>query len=131
MINRTFPIIAADDLDATKRFYVELLGFDLVYDSDWFIDLQAPGNPLLEIAVWRADHELVPPGLAGPPKGVMIDVVVDDVDRIYAAATESGLQPVIELRDEPYGQRRFVVRDPAGTLVEISTPIAPDPELIS
>ncbi|QDP96295.1 hypothetical protein FOE78_10645 [Microlunatus elymi] len=124
MIKRTFPIIAADDLEAVKQFYVDFLGFVAVFDSDWFIDLQASEEPLLEIGIWRADHDLVPPGLAGQPQGVMIDVVVDDVDQLYAEAGRRGLELIIELRDEPYGQRRFVTRDPAGTTVEVSTPIA-------
>ncbi|HEY9291641.1 MAG TPA: VOC family protein [Microlunatus sp.] len=123
MITRTFPIIAADDLDAVKRFYIDFLGFRAVFDSDWFVDLQSPEEPLLEIGVWRADHELVPPGLSGPPRGVMIDVVVDDVDQVYAGAVRRDLEMIIALRNEPYGQRRFVTRDPAGTIVEISTPV--------
>jgi len=122
MINRTFPIIAAEDFDAMRSFYVDFLGFRAVFDSDWFIDLQDPDQPLLEIAVWKSGHRLLPPGLSGPPQGVMIDVVVDDVDALYNAARERRLEILIELRNEPYGQRRFVTRDPAGTLIEISTP---------
>jgi uncharacterized glyoxalase superfamily protein PhnB len=94
-----------------------------VFDSDWFIDLQAPEQPLLEIGVWRADHHLVPTGLAGRAQGVMIDIVLDDVDQKYAEAGRRGLEMLIDLRNEPYGQRRFVTRDPAGTMIEISTPI--------
>lgn len=123
MITRTFPIVVADDLAAMRDFYTGFLGFTAAYDSDWFIDLQSPGEPLLEIGVWVAGHELLPAGLAGPPQGVMIDVVVDDVDRSYADARDRALEILIELRDEPYGQRRFVTKDPAGTFVEVSTPI--------
>ena len=123
MINRTFPIIVAEDFDAMRSFYVDFLGFRAVFDSDWFIDLQDAEQPLLEIAIWKAGHRLLPPGLTGPSQGVMIDVVVDDVDAMYAAAQDRQVEILIELRDEPYGQRRFVTRDPAGTLIEVSTPI--------
>ena len=124
MIKRTFPIITADDLEAVKGFYIDFLGFTAVFDSDWFVDLQAPEEPLLEIGVWWADHELVPPGVAGRPQGLLIDVVVDDVDQKYDEAGRRGMEMIIDLRNEPYGQRRFVTRDPAGTMVEISTPVA-------
>lgn len=39
----------------------------------------------------------------------------------------AGIPFVTPLRDEPWGQRHFVVRDPAGTLVEGIEIIAPDP----
>lgn len=123
MITRTFPILVADDLDAMRDFYTGFLGFTAAFDSDWFIDLQSPREPLLEIGVWISGHQLLPPGLSGPPQGVLIDVVVDDVERCYAEARSRELAIAIELRDEPYGQRRFVTRDPAGTFVEVSTPI--------
>ncbi|WP_091519649.1 VOC family protein [Microlunatus soli] len=73
--------------------------------------------------MWVAGHPLLPPGLTGPPRGVLIDVVVEDVDRLYDDARRHGLEIAIELRDEAYGQRRFVTQDPAGTFVEVSTPI--------
>ncbi|WP_157683186.1 VOC family protein [Microlunatus soli] len=44
MITRTFPIVVADDLEAMRDFYTGFLGFTAAFDSDWFIDLQSPGE---------------------------------------------------------------------------------------
>jgi len=123
-ITRTLPIILSDDLAKTRDFYVDLLGFAPAFDSDWFIALAAPDCPGAEIAIWKKDHELIDPSMRKPPQGVIINVVVDDVDAVHAAVVERGLPVLQALRDEGYGQRHFITKDPAGTLVDISTPIA-------
>lgn len=46
-------------------------------------------------------------------------VEVDDVDAAYRAARAAGAEIVHELTDEPWGVRRFFVRDPAGHVVNI------------
>ncbi|GAB3748059.1 putative glyoxalase superfamily protein PhnB [Microlunatus parietis] len=130
LITRVMPIIFAEDVAGVRDFYVSLLGFEIAFDSDWFANLKAPGNDAAEVAVWQRDHDLVPPAVRGQGSGV-INVVVDDVDRVFAEAERIGLPIVLRLRDEPYGQRRFLTRDPAGTVLDISTPIAMSPELFA
>ncbi|MFC7625338.1 VOC family protein [Microlunatus sp. GCM10028923] len=93
-----------------------------------FANLKAPGNEAAELAIWQRDHELVPPTIRGQGAGV-INFVVDEVDQVFAEAEQLGLPIILGLRDEPYGQRRFLTSDPAGTVVDVSTPIAMSPEL--
>jgi len=44
---------------------------------------------------------------------------VDDVDAVHAEAIRRGLDVVHPLTDEPWGVRRFFVRDPNGHVVNI------------
>jgi uncharacterized glyoxalase superfamily protein PhnB len=46
-------------------------------------------------------------------------VEVDDVDAVHARATEQGLEIVYPLRDEDWGVRRFMLREPSGTIVNV------------
>jgi uncharacterized glyoxalase superfamily protein PhnB len=48
---------------------------------------------------------------------------VDDVDLGWARAAALGAPVRQELRDEPFGQRHFMVSDPNGLLVDVITPI--------
>jgi uncharacterized glyoxalase superfamily protein PhnB len=48
-----------------------------------------------------------------------ISVEVDDVDQMYERANVVGLEIVYGIADEPWGVRRFYVRDPFGKLVNI------------
>lgn len=122
-ITRTLPIILSENLATTHDFYVELLGFATTFDSDWFVAMTAPSISGAEIAIWKRDHELIDPSMRHAPQGMIINVVVDDVDAVYAAAADAGFPILQELRDEGYGQRHFITKDPTGTLVDISTPI--------
>jgi uncharacterized glyoxalase superfamily protein PhnB len=47
-----------------------------------------------------------------------ISVEVPDVDAVHARAVE-GLEIAYSLRDEAWGVRRFMVREPSGTLVNV------------
>ncbi|HSK55486.1 MAG TPA: VOC family protein, partial [Jiangellales bacterium] len=49
-----------------------------------------------------------------PPGTGSVYVVVTDPDELFARATAAGATVVRALRDEDYGSRDFVVRDPEG-----------------
>jgi uncharacterized glyoxalase superfamily protein PhnB len=46
-------------------------------------------------------------------------VEVDDVDAVHALAVEKGLEIAYLLRDEDWGVRRFMLREPSGTIVNV------------
>jgi uncharacterized glyoxalase superfamily protein PhnB len=46
-------------------------------------------------------------------------IEVDDVDAVHAAAARLGCEIVHPLTDEPWGVRRFFVRDPNGKVLNI------------
>jgi catechol 2,3-dioxygenase-like lactoylglutathione lyase family enzyme len=123
-VSRAFPNILVDDLTGTRDFYVALLGMQVTFDSDWFTTLSTGGDPASELGIWRRDHELVPTGFHQSPAGLMLSFVVDDVDAVHADALDRGVPVVEPPRDLFYGQRRLLLCDPSGTLVDICTPTA-------
>ena len=48
-----------------------------------------------------------------------LSIEVDDADAVHARALSLGLEIVYPLVDEPWGVRRFYVRDPFGNVVNI------------
>ena len=48
-----------------------------------------------------------------------ISVDVPDVDAVHARAVDRGLEIAYSLRDEEWGVRRFMLREPSGTLVNV------------
>jgi catechol 2,3-dioxygenase-like lactoylglutathione lyase family enzyme len=131
-IERAFFNVLTRDLDAARRFYVDLLGFRLAFESDWFVQVAAPGQPLLELGLLRQDGDVVPePGRSGGGPAGMLSLVVPDVDAVFVRAKEAGA-PVLEPpRNLFYGQRRMVLQDPDGTLVDVSTACPPDPSWLA
>jgi catechol 2,3-dioxygenase-like lactoylglutathione lyase family enzyme len=125
MITSTFPTLCADSVAETAAFYRELFGFEEVFVADWYVQLQAPGEPLTQLAVVARDHDSVPPDERRAPAGVLIGVEVDDVDEVHARLVAAGHPVIRSLRDEDWGQRHFISLDPSGAMVDVITPIAP------
>lgn len=122
-INRLIPNICSDRLPESREFYTGLLGFALAYDSDWYVQVTSPRQPKLELGFIRRDHELVPEPYRTLPQGMYLTIVVDDVDAIYKQAQSMGLEVFQPPQDEFYGQRRMLLTDPNGLLLDVSTPI--------
>ncbi len=131
MIVRGFPNIIASDVSATKSWYVDLLGWETEFDSDWFVHLKAPDVVGVELGIIAADHEIVPTDLSPEAGGALLTIVVDDVDDTHERAGSLGYDIVERPQDLFYGQRRMILRDPAGTLVDVSSECEPSPAFIA
>lgn len=125
MITDIFPTICADDVAATRDFYVTLFDFEVIFDSGWYVQLD--GNSR-QIGIVERTHPSVPEPFRNRPAGVLISIEVDDVDAVYAKA--AGFEIPLDLRDEAFGQRHFMTVDPSGALVDVITPIEPTGEYI-
>jgi catechol 2,3-dioxygenase-like lactoylglutathione lyase family enzyme len=103
------------DLNRTAEFY-ESLGFEtrkrapdhLTVYSNWFwIDFLAVDKDSR-----NGYRELADPGSNGP--GIFVYLSVDDVDECHRELLEQGLKPASEPRNQPWGNREFILRDPDG-----------------
>jgi len=111
-----WPTLTDADAPAAIRFLVEALGFEerAVYPGEEpgsvaHAELRWPGGGGVMLGSPRAD------GAADLPPGVgSIYIVAGDIDARFARAVAAGATPVREPRDEDYGGRDFVVRDPQG-----------------
>jgi len=110
-IRRVVPNIASDQLEASRDFYVGLLGFQVAMDLGWILTVVSPSNPTAQLSVLRED--------ASAPVVPQISVEVADVDAVHAEAARRGLALVHPLTDEPWGVRRFFVRDPNGVVLNV------------
>ena len=123
-MDRLFTSIFADDVQATADFYVHVFGMHRHFDSDWFVILAHVDRPGIEYGILARESEVVPESVRAAPAGVMVTFVVHDCESTFAAATERGAAVVERPTVMPYGQTRALVRDPAGTLIDISSPTA-------
>ncbi|WP_328302098.1 VOC family protein [Actinomycetospora sp. NBC_00405] len=127
-MRRSFPTVLSDRLPETRDFYVALLGFEVAFDSDWYVALTLlDGDEAHELAIWAVRHELVPPPYRADPAGVILTFLVDDVDAVHADARRARIPVVAPPRDLFHGRRQMLVTDPNGMLVEVSSPSTPSP----
>lgn len=115
-----YPLITTAHLSAVREFYVDLLGFGVVFEASWFLLLAAPGERSALIGFMRPDHPSAPPGpelFSG--QGMIWTIQVQDAAAAYQMVKLAGAAVHYELADEPWGQRRFMLRDPAGLLLDV------------
>ncbi len=106
-------------------FYREHFGFEPLFSSDWYVHLQLPADASVNLAVLDGQHETIPVAARGHASGVILNFEVDDPDAVHARFQAAGLPVLLPLRDEPFGQRHFITRDPNGVPIDIVKPIPP------
>lgn len=126
-MNRCMTNILSADVEAAARFYEALLGLNRHFDSDWFIILTHDGVPGLEFGLLQRDHAIVPEEARAAPSGIIVTFVVEDCDAVARRAQNLGAPVLSPPTDMPYGQRRMLLRDPDGTVIDVSAPTAPRP----
>ncbi|RBQ15544.1 glyoxalase [Spongiactinospora rosea] len=109
-IRRAVPDITTETMDESREFY-RRLGFTEVMNLGWVVTLASPDNPTAQVILMTRDESA--------PVSPDMSVEVDDVDAVYADVLASGAEIVHSLRDEPWGVRRFFVRDPNGRVVNV------------
>jgi catechol 2,3-dioxygenase-like lactoylglutathione lyase family enzyme len=131
-LHSSYPVLMVEDATAAADFYVRYFGFEESFATDWYVSLRHGTRPESELAFVEAGHESIPAGYRTPSRGVLINLEVDDAAGEYARLLDgNGLEPLLPLRDEAFGQRHFIVRDPAGNLVDVIENIAPSEEFAS
>lgn len=121
-LNRILTNICSDDLPASKDFYCTLFDLEVAFDSDWFLQLISKDKHL-ELGIIDRKNDLVPKAYQEMPNGFYLTFVVDDADAVYEIAKSAQFEVLAEPLDTSYGQRRVLLKDPNGALVDVSSPI--------
>jgi catechol 2,3-dioxygenase-like lactoylglutathione lyase family enzyme len=123
----SYPVFVAESLADCRDFYHSYFGFDTVFEATWFVLLTTGGERPVTLAFMRPDHPSPPLSpFAFRGDGAFFTLQVDDAREAYERAVGSGLQCDLPLRDEPWGQRRFGVIEPAGVWVDVVEQIEPE-----
>ncbi|KWC87700.1 VOC family protein [Burkholderia cepacia] len=110
-VKRIVANIDSRSIDDAKRFYQRIFGLDLLMDHGW---IATYGNAeKMDVQISFASQ-----GGAGTPTPDL-SIEVDDVDEALARVHAAGIPVEYGPADEPWGVRRFYVRDPFGKLVNV------------
>ncbi|QWF77198.1 VOC family protein [Amycolatopsis sp. CA-230715] len=100
------------DIEAAKDFYTGFLGLSTEeFNMGWVARYTSPDT--------GANLQLVTRDATAPEDSV-ISVHTDDIDAAYAETRELGYEIVHPLTEEAWGLRRFFVRAPDGTVINIA-----------
>lgn len=114
--------IVTNKLEETKEFYLSNLDFGITFENEFYLLLHTPGNQS-EISFLLPDHPSQQPlfqkMFAG--EGMYLTIEVDNVDEVYSRIKDKGVAIEIDIRDEPWGDRHFAIKDPNGIGIDIVT----------
>lgn len=116
VIGPDFVALQVRDLESSKRFYLEKLGFELALHSPpgavVFATLPIP------LAIRQPVRPLPPTGPLGI--GLALWIACDNADSTYEALSQRGIAAMAAPTDGPFG-RYFVVQDPDGYMLTFHT----------
>lgn len=115
-----WPGFVTPNVEQAKQFYQQLFDAEIVYEAEdgWFVLLKIDGSELgfmqPELSFQAAAFR---PAYGG--QGSWITIEVSDAQQQLARAEAQGIEVLAPLRDEDWGDRHFVLRDPAGVAVDV------------
>ena len=110
-VKRIVTNVEAQNPAAAKRFYQDVLGLELLMDLDWIATYGSRQKMNVQISFMSQGGSHTPtPDLS---------IEVDNVDAVFERMRASGFTIEYGPVDEPWGVRRFYVRDPFGKLVNV------------
>ena len=110
-VKRIVANIETQDIAAAGRFYRDVLGLEVIMDHGWLTTYGSQES-------MKAQLSFVSQGGSDTPVPDL-SIEVDDVDGALRGMTDAGFSIEYGPADEPWGVRRFFVRDPFGKLVNI------------
>ncbi len=126
-IDSFYPVLEVDDPNEAARFFVAYFGFEVTFASDWYVSLRC--DPAFELAFLSHTHPTIPSGFGSRVAGVLLNVEVPDAAAEYdRLVRDAGLRCRLELRDEDFGQRHFILEGPERILVDVIENIPPSVE---
>jgi catechol 2,3-dioxygenase-like lactoylglutathione lyase family enzyme len=122
----SYPVIVTDNIAACRDFYGRWFGFEVVFEATWFVLLTSGGERPVSLAFMSSEHPSTPPSpTAYRGDGMFLTFQVEDAQAEYERLRSDGMTFTLALTDEPWGQRRFAVVDPAGAWVDVVEQIEP------
>ena len=122
--NKLIPELSVTDINKTREFYVDILGFKICYErpEDKFIFVDKDGNQIMLEQIndnWNVGKMEYPFG-----RGINFEMTISDVDAVYERIEKAGMKLFrkMEVKDYECGnetvhQKQFLVQDPDGYLL--------------
>jgi catechol 2,3-dioxygenase-like lactoylglutathione lyase family enzyme len=108
MIENVTPILRVDNLDASRRYYIQTRGFSLDWEADGAISVSRDGKSIMLVE-----------GEQGQP-GTWLWIGVEDADVFYAEFSAKGAH-ILSPPENFSWAYEFAVEDPDGHVLRIGS----------
>ena len=136
-LNSLIPELCVSDFETSKRFYVDILGFEILYDrpEEGFAMLNYQGSHLMVDQIpeggsrWETAKMEKPYG-----RGINLQIDTDNADELSSSIKSAGISLFMEIEEKWYrmdkvegGNRQFLVQDPDGYLLRFTQDLGERP----
>jgi len=111
--------LTVDDVPASSKFLATHFGFVERMAADGFASLGRDDGALDVIFLRRGIEVLPEPLRDRRAAGVIVVFVVDNLEAEQDRLRAEGVRITLPLREEPWGERLFMVEDPNGVAYEL------------
>jgi catechol 2,3-dioxygenase-like lactoylglutathione lyase family enzyme len=118
-IKAAYPLITTMNLQATRDFYVEHFGLEVIFEASWVVMLgRSTGK--ISLGFMASNHPTNPPDPdVFDGRGMIVTIQVEDAANACATLQRKGVPITYDLHDERWGQRHFTTLDPSGIIVDV------------
>lgn len=123
----SYSVFITKDIIKSRDFYTKSLGFEVAFESSFFILLTTSAEPSFRVGFLSEEHPSSPPTAPAlkADAGVFLTLQVKDAKATFDNLVQTGVKITYTLTDEPWGQRRFGLTDPNGMYVDVVEQIEP------
>jgi len=127
-IKNVFALIVTEKLFECRDFYIKHFGFTVAFQSTIYIQLSVPSEQgsSFDLALMPPNHpfgEDYRGKFNG--KGMYLTIEVADAAAAYGKLKAEGAPILYNLKNEDWGQRHFLTKDPGGMTIDIVESIEP------
>ena len=110
-VKRIVANVGAQDTNLAQRFYAGIFGLEVLMDLGWIVTFGSSQTMTVQLSVMSEGGS----GAPAPDLSIEVDDLETALERVRQAKVPIEYGPT----DEPWGVRRFFVRDPFGKLVNV------------
>ena len=113
-LKKLYALLTVESFAGLKDFYCGHFGFSVTMEAPGYLHFAGAQHGELAFMTQDADCPVVFGG-----KGLTVCLQVEDVDAEATRLAKANLPVVVPLRDNPWGDRSVILRDPVGVHVYV------------
>ena len=120
-MKKIIPLVITDDIQTAAKFHIDLFGFTVVYEADWYVHLLHEDSGS-ELAFMITNSENQPDFLhqSFTKGGLVLTFEVDNAAAEFERIAKlDGVTIKYNLKSEEWGQKHFIIEDPAGVYIDV------------
>ncbi|MBO0652787.1 VOC family protein [Streptomyces triculaminicus] len=117
--------LTVDDVAASRDFFITHFGYAEVMAADGFVSLSREDTAVDLVLLRRGIPVLPVEQRDQRASGLIVVFTVTDIEEQERRLRAEGVTITMPLREEPWGERLFLVTDPNGVVVELVEWVTP------